>query len=113
MQQTNNLSIRRRLLISLISTIVILWLISAYFVFLAAHHEVEEIYDATLAQESRILATLMLHEIEEDNEAREDLQNLVKELGEDFINDSASFKLFIDEFMADESEQGLSDTGTS
>ncbi|MEW8691961.1 MAG: ATP-binding protein [Candidatus Thiodiazotropha endolucinida] len=105
MQQTTNLSIRRRLLISLISTIFILWLISAYFVFLAAHHEVEEIYDATLAQESRILATLMVHEVEEDNEAREDLQNLVKELGDDFINSSASFKLFIDEFMADESEK--------
>ncbi|MET0071412.1 MAG: ATP-binding protein [Candidatus Thiodiazotropha sp.] len=105
MQQTNNPSIRRRLLISLITTIVILWLISAYFVYLAAHHEVEEIYDATLAQESRILATLMVHEIEEDSEARENLQRLVQELGQDVIDGSASFKHFISEFMADESEK--------
>jgi two-component system sensor histidine kinase QseC len=104
-QQTTNLSIRRRLLISLISTIVILWLISAYFVYLAAYHEVEEVYDAALAQQSRILTTLMVHEVEEDNEARAELQKLVKELGEEFIAGSASFKHFIDEFMADESER--------
>jgi two-component system sensor histidine kinase QseC len=104
-QQTNNLSIRRRLLISLISTIAILWLISAYFVYIAAYHEVEEIYDATLAQQSRILATLMVHEVEEDNEARVELQKLVKELGQDIIKSSGSFKHFIDEFMADESDR--------
>ncbi|MEW8507677.1 MAG: ATP-binding protein [Candidatus Thiodiazotropha sp.] len=105
MQQTNNSSIRRRLLISLITTILILWLISAYFVYLAAYHEVEEIYDATLAQDARILATLMVHEIEEDSEAREELRQLVQELGEEVINSSASFKHFIREFMADESER--------
>jgi two-component system sensor histidine kinase QseC len=104
-QHTTNLSIRRRLLISLISTIAILWLISADFVYLAASREVEEIYDATLAQQSRILATLMVHEVEEDNEARVELQKLVKELGQDFITRSDSFKHFIDEFMADESEK--------
>ncbi|MES9946023.1 MAG: ATP-binding protein [Candidatus Thiodiazotropha sp.] len=105
MQQATNPSIRRRLLVSLISTIVVLWLISAYFVYLAAYHEVEEIYDATLAQESRILATLMLHEVEEDNEARMNLHKIVQELGEDFVNRSFALKHFIDEFMADESEK--------
>ncbi|MES9972084.1 MAG: ATP-binding protein [Candidatus Thiodiazotropha sp.] len=105
MQQATNPSIRRRLLVSLISTIVVLWLIAAYFVYLAAHHEVEEIYDATLAQESRILATLMVHEVEEDNEARMNLHKIVQELGEDFISRSYAFKHFIDEFMADESER--------
>jgi two-component system sensor histidine kinase QseC len=104
-QQANHLSIRRRLLISLISTIAILWLISAYFVYFAAYHEVEEIFDATLAQQSRILATLMVHEVEEDNQARVELQKLVKLLGEDLINSSDSFKRFINEFMADESEK--------
>jgi two-component system sensor histidine kinase QseC len=103
-QNSADLSIRRRLLISLITTIVILWVISAYFVYLAAYHEVEEIYDATLAQQSRILATLMVHEVEEDKEARADLKKLVEELGESYVTDSAAFKHFIDEFMADESE---------
>jgi two-component system sensor histidine kinase QseC len=104
-QQTTNPSIRRRLLFSLITTIVILWLISAYFVYLAAYHEVEEIYDATLAQESRIIATLMVHEIEEDTEARVNLQKVIQELGEDFLDRSIAFKQFLDEFMTDESEK--------
>ncbi|MES9969893.1 MAG: ATP-binding protein [Candidatus Thiodiazotropha sp.] len=105
MQQLNNSSIRRRLLIGLITSIVVLWLISAYFVYVAAYHEVEEIYDATLAQDARILATLMVHEVEEDNEARENLQKLVQELGEEVINSSTLFKHFVREFMADESKK--------
>ncbi len=105
MQQTTNPSIRRRLLISLISTIIILWLISVYFVYLAAYHEVEEIYDAALAQESRILATLMVHEVEEDRKARVNLGDLVKELGQEVIDNSVLFRRFVDEFMADEREK--------
>jgi two-component system sensor histidine kinase QseC len=72
---------------------------------MAAYNEVEEIYDAALAQQSRILATLMVHEVEEDKEARAELQKLVETLGEEFITGSASFKHFVDEFMADESER--------
>lgn len=105
MQQITNPSIRRRLLISLISTIITLWFISVYFVYLAAYHEVEEIYDAALAQESRILATLMVHEVEEDREARNDLKKLVEEVGQDVVDRSELFKQFIDRFMADESKK--------
>ena len=98
-------SIRRRLLVSLISTIFILWLIAAFFVYQAASYEVEEIYDATLAQDSRILATLMIHEIEEDREVKDHLQMLVKELGEAVIGESALFQHLLQEYQANESEK--------
>ncbi|MCU7917339.1 MAG: hypothetical protein KZQ95_03170 [Candidatus Thiodiazotropha sp. (ex Epidulcina cf. delphinae)] len=100
-----NASIRRRLLISLISTIVILWLIAVFFVYRAAYHEVEEIYDATLAQQSRILATLMSHEIDEDREVKENLQQLIAELGGDVAGKSPLLRHLLDEYMADESEK--------
>ncbi|MCU7815585.1 MAG: hypothetical protein KZQ81_10315 [Candidatus Thiodiazotropha sp. (ex Rostrolucina anterorostrata)] len=105
MQQTTHSSIRRRLLFSLISTIFILWLIAAFFVYRAAYHEVEEIYDATLAQQSRILATLMTHEVEEDTAVKDNLQKLVNELGDDVIENSAFLRQLLDEYMADESEK--------
>jgi two-component system sensor histidine kinase QseC len=58
------ISIRRRLLIRLITAIAIGWLVAIGFVYYAAYHEVEEVFDATLAQEARVLATLMTHESE-------------------------------------------------
>jgi two-component system, OmpR family, sensor histidine kinase QseC len=93
-------SIRRRLLISLISTILILWLIAAFFVYEDATHEVEEIYDATLAQGSRILATLMAHEIEEDKEVEKKLQLLVDELGGGIVNQSELLRSLLQKYSS-------------
>ncbi|MES9941326.1 MAG: ATP-binding protein [Candidatus Thiodiazotropha sp. 6PLUC2] len=98
-------SIRKRLLVGLISTIIILWLVSAFFVYRAASSEVEEIYDATLAQEARILATLMIHEVEEDSERKEKLQKIVFELGEETIRKSPIFMQILQEYLNTESEK--------
>lgn len=92
-------SIRRRLLIRLISAIVISGLIAIGFVYLAAYHEVEEIYDAGLAQEARVLATLMTHESEEEREIRRNLQQLVAEAGSDLIERSPLFRQLINEYL--------------
>lgn len=75
-------TIRKRLLIGLISAVVILWGVVILFVYEAAQSEVEEVFDATLAQEARVLATLLIHEADEETERREVLQRLVSELGE-------------------------------
>ena len=75
------LSIRRRLLIRLISAIVASCVIALAFVYFAAYEEVEEVYDAALAQQSRVLATLMTHESEEELKIRRDLRQLVEEVG--------------------------------
>jgi two-component system, OmpR family, sensor histidine kinase QseC len=98
-------SIRRRLLVSLISTIIILWLIAAAFVYQVASHEVEEVYDATLAQEARILATLMVHEVEENIEINNNLQILTKELNEGVISESSFLRKLIQKYQTNDSEK--------
>jgi two-component system sensor histidine kinase QseC len=93
------LSIRRRLLISLISAIAVSWVIAIAFVYVAAYHEVEEIYDAALAQQSRVLATLMIHESEEELKIRQDLRQLMDEAGEDLIKRSPLFRQLLKEYL--------------
>ncbi len=75
-------TIRKRLLIGLITAVAVLWGVVLLFAYQAAQSEVEEVFDATLAQEARVLATLLLHEADEETERREVLQRLVSELGE-------------------------------
>ncbi len=94
-----SLSIRRRLLIRLISAIIISGLIAIGFVYVAAYHEVEEIYDAALAQQSRVLATLMTHEAEEELEVKRNLQQLVSEAGDELINRSPLFRELLSKYM--------------
>ena len=101
----NSASIRKRLLLSLISTIIFLWLIAAFFVYRSASGEVEEIYDATLAQESRILATLMIHEVEEDAEVKENLLGIVRELGEEVVKRSPLLQQIMQKYLSNESEK--------
>jgi two-component system sensor histidine kinase QseC len=96
------LSIRRRLLVRLISAIVISWVVAICFVYMAAYQEVEEIYDAALAQQSRVLATLMTHEAKEELEVRRDLKQLVEESGQALIERSPRFRQLIGEYLADQ-----------
>ncbi len=93
------LSIRRRLLLRLILAIVVCWLIAIGFVYVAAYEEVEEVFDAALAQQARVLATLTIHESEEEVEVRETLQQLVSEVGPDLINRSPLFSKILKERM--------------
>jgi len=58
-------SIRRRLLIALMLVITATWIGVSIKVNFDAHHEVEAVYDANLAQTARMLVGLMIHEIEE------------------------------------------------
>ncbi len=75
-------TIHKRLLLGLITVVVILWGVVILFVYRAAQSEVEEVFDAALAQEARVLASLLIHEADEEVERREVLQRLVSELGE-------------------------------
>ena len=93
------LSIRRRLLIRLISAIVASWVIALAFVYFAAYEEVEEVYDAALAQQSRVLATLMTHESEEELKIRRDLRQLVEEVGEGLIERSPLLRQLLTEYL--------------
>jgi two-component system sensor histidine kinase QseC len=99
------ISIRRRLLIRLISAIVICWLTATAFVYYDAYHEVEEIYDAALAQQARVLATLMIHEQEEEIEIRQNLKQLVIEAGPELIDRSPLFQEILQEYLQQQRAQ--------
>lgn len=66
-------SIRKRLLVLLVGVIGSLWVIVTWRVYLETQHEVEELFDAQLAQSARVLFGLLQHEIadQEDEEVEE------------------------------------------
>lgn len=52
-------SIRRRLLVGLLGTLLLVWALTGIWVYRDAHHEVEEVFDAHLAQYARVLLSLV------------------------------------------------------
>lgn len=77
------ISIRKRLLLSLIGLISLTWLGITLLVNEDATHELEEIYDASLAQNARILFGLLQQEIKE---GEIELFNNI-ELSNDFLHE--------------------------
>ena len=74
-------SIRLRLIVMLTSTILLVWLVVLVLVYLVAEHEVEEVFDANLAQNAHILQALLLHEVEEELNTAEKVREVTEELG--------------------------------
>lgn len=60
-----NHSLRRRLLLLLLPLSIVVWLLSAYSSYRATQHEVEELFDAQMAQSARTLMALAGHEVVE------------------------------------------------
>lgn len=67
-----NFSIRKRLLVLLLSVICGVWGIVTCRVYIETQHEVEELFDANLAQSARVLLGLVKHEMEEHKESEEE-----------------------------------------
>jgi two-component system sensor histidine kinase QseC len=65
-------SIRRRLLFLLLSVICVVWSTVTWRVYVKTQHEVEELFDANLAQSARVLFGLLKHEALEEKEGEED-----------------------------------------
>jgi len=61
-------SLRRRLLGLLIGGVAVAWLVTMVFSYIDAHHEVDELFDAQLAQAAQTLLALASHEEGEDIE---------------------------------------------
>mgnify|MGYP003640802737 CR=1 FL=1 len=61
-------SIKRFLLLAVLSVIVIAWTLSAVFNFYSSREQVEELFDAELAQMSRILQSVMMNHIRSSSE---------------------------------------------
>lgn len=74
-------SIRRSLLLALISTLLIVWLVVLVLVYRVAEHEVEEVFDADLARSARTMQALLMHEVDEEQQMSEKVRDVVDELG--------------------------------
>ncbi len=61
----SSISIRRRLLATLLSVVAFSWLITALVVYFDSRHEIEELFDAQLAQSARVLLAMSEHELAE------------------------------------------------
>jgi two-component system sensor histidine kinase QseC len=85
------MSIRRRLLLILLSVICGLWGIVTWRVYIDTQHEVEELFDANLAQSAKVLLGLVQHEIEQDGGNRNDDEGI--ELEEDRLAHRYEHKL--------------------
>ena len=64
------ISIRRRLLATLLSMFTVAWVLLGALSFINAKFEIEELFDAELAQSGRVLMSLTLHELEEEQQGR-------------------------------------------
>lgn len=67
-----NISLRRRLLLTLLSTTALIWLAMVYTSYRDTRHEVTELFDAQMAQTARTLLSVAGHELVELSGARLD-----------------------------------------
>lgn len=86
-----NLSIRRRLLFLLLSVICGVWGIVTWRIYVDTQHEVEELFDANLAQSAQVLFGLLKHEIEEEED--DDNDDKIIELKEHLLGHRYEHKL--------------------
>lgn len=63
--KAKSVSIRRRLLILVMATVVGLWAITAVMSYIKTHHEIDELFDAQLVQSARVLLAQTTHDTEE------------------------------------------------
>ncbi|MFY9722727.1 MAG: sensor histidine kinase N-terminal domain-containing protein, partial [Azonexus sp.] len=61
-------SLRRRLLGLLLGGVAVAWLVTMVFSYVDAHHEVDELFDAQLAQAAQTLLALASHDEGDDIE---------------------------------------------
>ncbi len=76
-QGTNMNSLRAKLLVLLLAIISAAWVATAAFIYFDAHHEIDELFDAQLAQSARVLLAQAGHDLKD---AREDDDGIASEV---------------------------------
>jgi len=100
-------SIRLRLLTLLITSTLLVWLAVAALVFYVAGHEVEEVYDANLAQNARILQALLLHEAEEEKEIEQQIHEVMEELEAKHLASSPRLAALLSKYTVDPGKERI------
>jgi len=106
-------SIRRRLLVMLISTIMLVWLVVLILVYGVAEHEVEEVFDADLACSARILQSLLLHEVGEEQETAANVRMVAEELGVEWIRSHPRLAAILNEYLDEGGKEKLERIGAA
>jgi len=70
-------SIRQKLLLLLLGAILIAWVVIGFFIYYSIQHEIEEVYDAQLVQNAKLLASLVRHELEESHQLQIDTDDFL------------------------------------
>ena len=70
-------SLRAKLLVLLLAVISTAWMVTAIFIYFDAHHEIDELFDAQLAQSARVLLAQAGHDLKG---AREDDDGIATEV---------------------------------
>ncbi len=70
-------SIRRNLLLLVLGAVSISWVVIGFFIYYSIQHEIEEVYDAQLAQNAKLLASLVRHELEESHQLQIDADDFL------------------------------------
>ncbi|WP_078118432.1 ATP-binding protein [Thiosocius teredinicola] len=100
-------SLKRRLLVMLISGILLVWLAVLVLVYRAAQHEVEEVFDADMARSARILQSLLIHEVEEEQEMAEKVREVTAELNAIKGQSMPRLAAILQEYMEEEGRERL------
>ncbi|MCE5180920.1 MAG: sensor histidine kinase N-terminal domain-containing protein [Betaproteobacteria bacterium] len=67
-------SMRRRLLTLLLGATMLVWLATAIFAFFDAHHEIDELFDAQLAQSARVMLAQSSHALKHERHEGEEVE---------------------------------------
>ncbi len=70
-------SIRWNLLLLVLGTLCFAWVVISFFIYYSIQHEIEEVYDAQLAQNAKLLASLVRHELEESHQLQIDTDDFL------------------------------------
>lgn len=77
------ISLRAKLLVLLLATISLAWVVAAVLIYFDAHHEIDELFDAQLAQSAKTLVALTDHELEKMKGDDDDDDDIAAELPTD------------------------------
>lgn len=73
-------SLRAKLLVLLLAIISAAWLATAVFIYFDAHHEIDELFDAQLAQSARVLLAQAGHDLHDLKDVRDDDDGIATEM---------------------------------
>jgi two-component system sensor histidine kinase QseC len=91
---------RRQLLVTTLSAIVVVWMVTAFKTYLDTRHEINTLMDAQLAQSAKVLMSVVSHELEEefyhhDKKAEYAIEELRAHLGIERYEHQVAFQVWV------------------